>query len=40
MGVSVRVVDKGVLETARFLNSFEPCVKFLGLSDRRGQATV
>lgn len=40
MGVSVWVVDKGVLETSRFLNGLEPCVEFLGCSDRRGQATI
>ena len=39
MGVSVEVVNKGVLETAGFLNSFKPSVELFGRTHRRGQAT-
>ena len=40
MGVSVGVVNKGVLETAGFLNSLKPSVELFGCTHRRGQATI
>ena len=40
MRVSMRVVDKGVLETSSFLNSFEPSVELLGRTHRRGQSSI
>ena len=40
MGVSVGVVNKGVLETADFLNGFEPCVELFRGTHRCGQTTA
>ena len=40
MGVSVEVVNKCVLETADFLNSFKPIVELFRRTHRRRQATT
>ena len=40
MGISVRVVNIDVLETAGFLNSFKPRVELLWSTHRCGKTTV